>query len=83
MLIILVGMVLLFLGISAYVVFKYRVPLKGIAALGGAVAYVISPVDIMPEAILGPLGLTDDLGLFTAAMLYAKHLGNARRALSR
>jgi uncharacterized membrane protein YkvA (DUF1232 family) len=24
--------------------------------------YVISPIDIMPEAILGPLGLVDDLG---------------------
>jgi uncharacterized membrane protein YkvA (DUF1232 family) len=29
------------------------------AALG--LAYVVSPVDLMPEVILGPIGLVDDL----------------------
>lgn len=38
-----------------------RVPArsKAIAALG--VAYVLSPVDLMPTFIFGPLGLVDDL----------------------
>jgi uncharacterized membrane protein YkvA (DUF1232 family) len=27
----------------------------------GAVAYVLSPIDLLPEALLGPLGLIDDL----------------------
>lgn len=28
--------------------------------LAAAVAYVVSPVDVLPEALLGPLGLADD-----------------------
>jgi len=37
---------------------------KGIGkliVLAFVVLYVISPIDLMPEAILGPLGLIDDL----------------------
>jgi uncharacterized membrane protein YkvA (DUF1232 family) len=37
--------------------------LVGIAA----VVYGISPLDLAPEAILGPLGLLDDLGIFAGA----------------
>jgi uncharacterized membrane protein YkvA (DUF1232 family) len=33
------------------------------AMLGGAVAYFISPIDLIPEAIVGPLGYVDDIGL--------------------
>ena len=38
-----------------------RVPLaaKGIAF--AAVGYILSPIDILPELLLGPLGLADDL----------------------
>lgn len=32
-----------------------------------AIVYGISPLDIAPEAILGPLGLIDDAGVFLAA----------------
>jgi uncharacterized membrane protein YkvA (DUF1232 family) len=28
-----------------------------------AIAYFISPIDILPEAILGPIGYLDDLGV--------------------
>jgi uncharacterized membrane protein YkvA (DUF1232 family) len=31
--------------------------------LGGAVAYFVNPLDLMPEAILGPPGLLDDIAL--------------------
>jgi uncharacterized membrane protein YkvA (DUF1232 family) len=37
--------------------------LVGIAAL----VYGISPFDLAPEALLGPLGLLDDLGVFAGA----------------
>lgn len=37
--------------------------LVGIAAI----VYGISPLDLAPEAILGPLGLLDDLGIFAGA----------------
>lgn len=31
--------------------------------LVGAIAYFISPIDLLPEAILGPIGYLDDLGV--------------------
>jgi uncharacterized membrane protein YkvA (DUF1232 family) len=40
-----------------------RVPLAQRARLGMAIAYFISPFDFIPEAILGPAGLMDDLAL--------------------
>jgi uncharacterized membrane protein YkvA (DUF1232 family) len=33
------------------------------ARLAGAVAYFVNPFDLMPEALLGPPGLLDDLAL--------------------
>ncbi|HFB67042.1 MAG TPA: DUF1232 domain-containing protein [Aeromonadales bacterium] len=40
-----------------------RVSVKHKAMLGGAVAYFISPIDLIPEAIVGPLGYVDDIGM--------------------
>jgi uncharacterized membrane protein YkvA (DUF1232 family) len=34
--------------------------------------YVISPVDALPEIILGPLGLFDDVGALVAGLLSAR-----------
>ena len=33
------------------------------AKLMGAIAYFISPIDLIPEAILGPIGYVDDIAL--------------------
>jgi uncharacterized membrane protein YkvA (DUF1232 family) len=38
-----------------------EVPDKHKAKLGLGLAYFISPIDLLPEALLGPLGLADDL----------------------
>ena len=38
-----------------------RVPLSLKGMVAAAVAYFISPLDLMPEAILGPLGFLDDI----------------------
>ncbi|MFB6344454.1 MAG: YkvA family protein [bacterium] len=40
-----------------------RVSLKNKAKLAGAIVYFLSPIDIIPEALLGPVGYIDDLGL--------------------
>ncbi len=53
-----------------------RVPIasKAIAALGAA--YLISPIDLMPVLLLGPIGLIDDLiviGAVLARMLNRVH----------
>lgn len=49
-----------------------RVPwtLKGQLLL--AAAYVISPFDLMPEALLGVIGLTDDAGVLALVLMWLK-----------
>ena len=41
--------------------------------------YCISPVDIMPEALLGPFGLVDDLGAAAAGLAAAGIAMTSRR----
>ena len=45
-----------------------RVPLldKGLAVAG--VAYVLSPIDVLPAILMGPLGLLDDLFIVAACL---------------
>ena len=45
-----------------------RVPLleKGIAVAG--VAYVLSPIDLLPTLVVGPIGLLDDLFIVAACL---------------
>ncbi len=51
--------------------FDRRVPARDRALLAAAVGFVISPVDFLPEAFLGPVGLADDLVLMA---LVLRHL---------
>ncbi len=62
-----------------WVIYKYRLPLRGIAAMATSFVYLISPVDVAPEAVLGPLGLLDDAGVLTIVGFYVYHLIKARR----
>lgn len=39
------------------------VPLRIKLRLGAAVAYFISPIDLLPEALLGPIGYADDIAI--------------------
>ncbi len=39
------------------------VPIKEKAKLAGAIAYFVSPIDLVPEAIVGPIGYVDDISL--------------------
>jgi uncharacterized membrane protein YkvA (DUF1232 family) len=52
-----------------------RIGVKEKAILGIAIAYFISPVDLLPEIILGPVGLIDDLAI--AAFALNKIIGKA------
>ena len=40
-----------------------RVPASKKIKLTGAIAYFISPIDLMPELFLGPLGYADDISI--------------------
>jgi uncharacterized membrane protein YkvA (DUF1232 family) len=48
--------------------FDRDVPRKTRALIAGVVAYFISPYDLLPEAILGPVGYLDDLVLAAAVL---------------
>lgn len=39
------------------------VPIAQKAKIGMAVAYIISPVDVIPEGLVGPIGYVDDVAL--------------------
>jgi uncharacterized membrane protein YkvA (DUF1232 family) len=40
-----------------------RIPLLHKAQVVAAIAYFLSPIDLLPEALLGPVGLIDDIAL--------------------
>jgi uncharacterized membrane protein YkvA (DUF1232 family) len=40
-----------------------EVPGKQKAKVAGAIAYFISPIDLVPEAVVGPIGYIDDIAL--------------------
>lgn len=45
-----------------------RVPLGSKALAVAGIGYVVSPVDVLPGLLLGPIGLVDDLLVVTAAL---------------
>ncbi|KGN31891.1 hypothetical protein N802_19220 [Knoellia sinensis KCTC 19936] len=50
-------------------------------ALATAGFYLVVPVDVVPEAVLGPLGLADDAGVVAMAVLFALRVARARKVL--
>lgn len=67
--------------VIGYVMWRFRVPPRGLVAMGAAALYLISPIDLLPEAILGPLGLVDDAGVVAAVVLFVYKLVQARKIL--
>jgi uncharacterized membrane protein YkvA (DUF1232 family) len=45
-----------------------RIPVSEKAGLGAALAYFVSPIDLLPEALLGPVGYVDDVALAAYAL---------------
>jgi uncharacterized membrane protein YkvA (DUF1232 family) len=45
-----------------------RVPLVDKAIAVGGVAYVLSPIDLLPALVLGPIGMLDDLFIVAACL---------------
>lgn len=50
----------------------FLMPIVGWAMAIFCAFYTISPVDILPEAMLGPFGLVDDLGAVVAGFSAAR-----------
>lgn len=68
--------------VVGYLMWRYRIPPRGLVAMGGAALYLVSPIDLVPEAVLGPLGLVDDAGAVAAAVLFVYKLVKVRRMLA-
>jgi uncharacterized membrane protein YkvA (DUF1232 family) len=75
--------VLVVIGIAviAFVMYRYRIPPRGLVAMIGALVYLASPVDVLPEVLLGPLGLVDDAGVITLVAVWVYKLAGVRRRL--
>jgi uncharacterized membrane protein YkvA (DUF1232 family) len=58
-----------------------RIPAADKAGLGAALAYFISPVDLLPEAFLGPAGYVDDVAL--AAYVLSRLINAGHGAVAR
>jgi uncharacterized membrane protein YkvA (DUF1232 family) len=69
------------LALIAFLMWRFRIPPRGLFAMLGALAYVALPVDVVPEALLGPLGLVDDTGVVAAVAIWVYRLVKARQKL--
>jgi uncharacterized membrane protein YkvA (DUF1232 family) len=81
-LVLLGGLALLGVAVIGLVMWRYRVPPRGLVAMIGSLVYLASPVDVLPEMLLGPLGLLDDAGAVTAAAIFVYKLVTVRRRLA-
>ena len=75
--------VLLVLGlvVVGLVMWRYRIPPRGVVAMVGALGYLVLPVDVVPELVLGPLGLVDDAGVVAVVGVWVWRLAKARARL--
>jgi uncharacterized membrane protein YkvA (DUF1232 family) len=69
------------LAVVAFLMWRFRVPPRGVFAMLGALAYLALPIDVVPEALLGPLGLVDDTGVVAAVGIWVYRLVKARQKL--
>lgn len=67
--------------VIVFVMVKYRVPPRGVIAMAAALAYLVSPVDVLPEVVLGPLGLIDDGSVIVVVGIWIYKLVQARQIL--
>ena len=75
-------LVLAGVAVIGFVMWRYRIPPRGLVAMIGSLVYLASPVDVLPEVMLGPLGLLDDAGAVTAAAVFVYKLVTVKRRLA-
>jgi uncharacterized membrane protein YkvA (DUF1232 family) len=54
--------------LSVRLLFDKNVPSANKGALVAGIAYVVSPIDLIPEAVVGPVGYVDDLVVMAMAL---------------
>ena len=73
--------VVLGLALVGFLMWRFKIPPRGLAAMLGALFYLALPVDVVPEALLGPLGLVDDSGVLVVVAVWVYKLTRARQRL--
>jgi uncharacterized membrane protein YkvA (DUF1232 family) len=74
-------LVALGLAVVAFLMWRFQIPPRGLAAMLGALFYLAVPIDVVPEALLGPLGLVDDTGVLAVAAVWVYKLVKTRQRL--
>jgi uncharacterized membrane protein YkvA (DUF1232 family) len=74
-------LVALGLGVIGFLMWRFKIPPGGVFAMFGALAYLALPIDVVPEALLGPLGLVDDTGVVAVVGIWVYRLVKARQKL--
>lgn len=74
--------VVLGLAVVGFLMWRFRIPPRGLAAMLGALFYLAAPIDVVPEVLLGPLGLVDDTGVVAAVAVWVYRLTKARQRLA-
>ncbi|WP_209020774.1 YkvA family protein [Nocardioides sp. 1609] len=74
-------LVLVGLLVVGLVMWRYRVPPRGVVAMIGGLVYLASPIDVLPEALLGPLGLVDDAGVLAGVAIFVYKVVQVRQRL--
>lgn len=72
------------IGLAAVVVLvivavRFRHALPGAISVLAAVLYGASPLDLIPEGLVGPIGLIDDVGILGAAVAFLVYQLRRRR----
>jgi len=80
-LIVLGVLVVVGLAVIGFLMWRFRIPPRGVVAMFGALAYLALPIDVVPEALLGPLGLVDDTGVVAGVAFWVYKLVKARQKL--
>jgi uncharacterized membrane protein YkvA (DUF1232 family) len=80
-LIVLGVLVVVGLALIGFLMWRFKIPPRGVVAMFGALAYLALPIDVVPEALLGPLGLIDDTGVVAGVAIWVYRLVKARQKL--
>jgi uncharacterized membrane protein YkvA (DUF1232 family) len=69
------------LALVGFLMWRFKLPPRGVVALLAALCYLALPFDVLPEALLGPLGLVDDTGVLAVTAFWVYKLVKARQKL--
>ncbi len=64
-----------------FLMWRFKLPPRALVAMIAAAIYLVSPIDVLPEVLLGPVGLLDDAGVVTGTAIFVYKLIQTRKRL--